>query len=98
MKANNNTELLVSFELNKTGANNIKVDRISSVYTKNRLANYLKQQDNLGNRIDAYDKEKTTQWLKHTGLQLPKVQNQNGLLSTGNIIEQKENVNSSNRK
>ena len=82
-------EILVSLAI-KSKERDLSVTSISSAYGKKGLDSYLK--NHIDDIIGVANKEKTAQWLKDRGLQLPKLTT-NELLSTNTIASNKKDVN-----
>ena len=82
--------------------NRLRVNKVASMYSKtnefgnNRIINYINNQINSGNLLDA-NKEKAPTWFTSKGLQLPKLVQT--IIGTNNIIpENTKKVNTSDEK
>lgn len=92
----NGNDVVVAMHLNRAEGFN-KVNRIASVYGKYNIANFVQKQIQLKN-LKYIDKNKSSEWLRSRGLQLPKL---NTIPNSNNNIPQKEdtvNNNVSNEK
>ena len=83
----NGNEVVVAMHLNRAEGFN-KVNRIASVYGKYNIVNFIKKQIAVGN-LKYIEKNKSSEWLRSRGLQLPKL---NTIPNFDNSILQKEDI------
>lgn len=82
--------VLVAVHLNEY-QKRMKVNRIASIYGKERVENFLRNQTADGNLL--YANKKSQEWFTIRGLQLPKMVQTNQLDSTNSIPQSEDNVN-----
>ena len=80
-------DVVVAMHLNRFNYEN-RINRIASVYGKENIGNFVKEQIEVGN-LKYIDKNKSQTWSICRGLQLPKL---NTMLDSNNSILQKEDI------
>ena len=81
--------VVAALHLNKK-QNRLRVNRIASVYGKDKIENFIRNQADAGNLLYA-DKKKSQQWSTSRGLQLPKLVQ--SIADTNSISHNSKNVN-----
>jgi len=71
LRDKNGRDVIAAIHLNKD-ENRMKVNRVASAYGKDGINNYVINQIDRGNLLDA-DKKKAPEWFTSRGLQLPKL-------------------------
>lgn len=101
LKDNQNQVVMIALSLNDV-VKRQEVNRVSSVYGKNKIENYLRNQINLGNLI-AVNKEKADKMFQSLGLQLPPEEtfisyNNSIAYTTANVKGKEQNFRKNNLK
>ena len=84
---NNDNDIIVAMHLNRMEYKH-KINRISSIYGKENIKNFVLKNINDGN-LKYIEKNKSQEWSECRGLQLPKL---NTILNSDNIILEKEDI------